>query len=104
SVCAPLWFPDERGQWRIWARRRMYALLDELQPDLVVCSHEPAVTLELGLAAAARGVRWAADLGAPVLAPYTPGRWRRRARAVDAKVWRWSGLVTVTNEDSGGLL
>lgn len=104
SVSAPLWFPDERGQWRIWARRRMYALLDELQPDLVVCSHEPAVTLELGLAAAARGVRWAADLGDPVLAPYTPWRWRRRARALEAKVWRRADLVTVTNDVTADLL
>src|SRR5690606_13455928 len=67
-------------------------------------SHEPAVSLELGLEAARRGFRWAVDLGDPVLAPYTPRRWRRRAQALEASVWHRADLGMVTNEATATLL
>lgn len=100
------WFlyPDARGEWAPWARRSLRRLLGELQPDLVVSSHEPATTLSLGLLAREAGFRWVADLGDPVLAPYTEPRWRRRAARLEARVCARADLVVCTTEGATALL
>ena len=91
-----LLFPDLRGEWERPARKALHRLLDEVQPDVVVSSHEPATTLRLGLEAKRRGFRWVADLGDPVLAGYTPRRWRGRAASLEAAVVREADHVLVT--------
>lgn len=91
-------FPDHRGLWNAWARRKLFSLLDALDPDVVIASHEPANTLRLGLAARERGFAWIADLGDPVLAPYTPARWRRKAFLLEGETYRRADAVVVTNE------
>ncbi len=96
NVAAHVCFPDIRGEWRFWARRRLQRLLDKLAPDVVISSHEPATTLELGLIAKRRGFRWIADLGDPVLAGYTADRWRVRAHAIERLVCNHADLVMVT--------
>lgn len=99
-----LLFPDVRGEWLWPARKALGSLLDTIQPDVVVSSHEPATTLEVGLAARRRGYPWVADLGDPVLAPYTPRRWRRRSRRVEAQVMARANHVTVTAQSAADLL
>jgi glycosyltransferase involved in cell wall biosynthesis len=97
-------FPDLRGEWKPWATRALDRVLDTVRPDIVISSHEPATSLELGLQAKARGHRWIADLGDPVLAGYTPARWRRRAWRVEQATCRGADLVTVTNPATAELL
>jgi len=91
-------FPDHRGLWNLWSAPAFGKLLRELRPDAVIASHEPANTLRFGLAAGANGSTWVADLGDPVLAPYTPRQWRRRALALEREVCVRSDAVVVTNE------
>lgn len=90
-------FPDVRAEWNPWAERAMDALLQELRPDVLVTSHEPASVLRLGLRARKRGVTWLADLGDPVLAPYTPARWRGAALRLERAVCARADHVTVTS-------
>jgi hypothetical protein len=97
-------FPDGRAEWYPWARRRLQHLLSVLQPDLVISSHEPATTLSLGLIAQRAGVPWIADLGDPVLAPYTPFRWRSRAMALEREVCAGAALITTTATDAVSIL
>jgi len=99
-----LLFPDLRAEWGGPARRALHRLLDDLRPDVVVSSHEPCTTLQLGLEARRRGFRWVADLGDPVLASYTPRRWRRRAFALEAAVIRRADRVLVTTDKAAELL
>jgi glycosyltransferase involved in cell wall biosynthesis len=97
-------YPDSRGQWLAPARAALQRLLPELRPDVVICSHEPAVSLEVGLQAAGVGAAWLADLGDPVLAPYTPRRWRARARKLEAQVCAAASAISVTTESTRQLL
>jgi glycosyltransferase involved in cell wall biosynthesis len=99
-----LWFPDLRGEWRSYAQPRLDALLSQRTPDVVISSHEPATTLELGLRAKQAGFRWVADLADPVLAPYTLARWRARARRLEAKVCAQADALLVTTPAAGALL
>ncbi|WP_407352664.1 glycosyltransferase [Luteimonas sp. R10] len=101
---ARLYFPDERGEWEYFARRRLKALLTALRPDVVVSSHEPATTLRLGRTAKQAGFAWVADLGDPVLAFYTPRRWRAAAEEIERWVCRHADHVTVTTESARTLL
>ncbi|WP_438998609.1 glycosyltransferase [Variovorax beijingensis] len=94
-------FPDIRGEWK--PDDALDELVASLRPDVVVCSHEPASTLRLGRQLRGR-VAWVVDLGDPVLAPYTPWRWRRRARALEREVWRGADGVTVTTQATASLL
>ncbi|WP_313221220.1 glycosyltransferase [Pseudoxanthomonas mexicana] len=96
-------FPDIRGEWEYWARRELRRLLETLRPDVVVSSHEPATTLRLGLLASRQGFPWVADIGDPVLAPYTPARWRRKAMRLEAEVCRRADRITVTVEAARSL-
>lgn len=100
-----LWcYPDSRGQWRRPARKALPLLMAQLRPDIVIGSHEPAVSLELGLQVANGAASWLADLGDPVLAPYTPRRWRRRAGRLEAQVCATAAAVSVTTTQMRELL
>lgn len=97
-------FPDHFGQWELATRLRLRQLLDDFQPDVVISSHEPATTLMLGRLARERGFAWIADLGDPVESGYTPARWRRRARSLEAWTCVHASHVTVTTEATKQLL
>ena len=91
-------FPDYRAEWAFWARRELKRMLSDQRPDVVITSHEPAFTLSLGMEAKRLGFTWVADLGDPVLAPYTPAAWRKHALALEKTVCSHADLVTVTSE------
>lgn len=97
-------FPDARAEWLPFARRRLAPLLVETRPDVVITSHEPATSLPLGFMARRLGYPWLADLGDPVLADYTPARWRRRAHALEASLCRRADGLSVTTSDALQLL
>ncbi|MGY0560305.1 glycosyltransferase [Luteimonas sp. A277] len=97
-------FPDERGRWEPFARRELEKLLDSLQPDVVISSHEPATSLRLGRVAKERGFPWVVDLGDPVLSFYTPERWRKDSFDVESWTCAHADRVTVTTEAARALL
>ncbi|WP_083490184.1 glycosyltransferase [Stenotrophomonas daejeonensis] len=99
-------FPDARGEWYFPARRASMSLLGDIRPDIIVSSHEPATTLELAinLKRRYRDIPWIADLGDPVLADYTPRRWRRRALRLERRVMELADGVTVTAPGTRDLL
>jgi glycosyltransferase involved in cell wall biosynthesis len=97
-------FPDVRAEWTPWARSALRRLLKDIEPDVVVTSHEPASTLQLGFDAREAGFPWVADLGDPVCAPYTPPRWRRRALALERRVSALATQVVVTADATRTLL
>src|SRR5690606_36359314 len=97
-LMGPCFFPDGRAEWYPWARKGLDRVLSGHAIDIVISSHEPATTLSLGLLASRKGYPWIADLGDPVLAPYTPRRWRRRALRLERDVCARADLVTVTTE------
>lgn len=99
-----LYFPDARGEWLYFARRRLRSLLKEFKPDVVVSSHEPATTLELGRDVVRAGIPWIADLGDPVFSFYTPERWKKRARKLERWVCCNSQQVVVTTMSAKRLL
>lgn len=72
-------FPDVRTEWYVFAARTIRRLdRSGYRPDLVIGSHEPAVDLQLGIAAKRRfNAPFLADLGDPIETIYSP-RWRRR--------------------------
>lgn len=104
STAARFLFPDLRGEWKPWGRRRLKRLLASIAPDVVISSHEPATTLELGLIARQMGFRWIADLGDPVLAGYTPPRWTERSTVLERRVCELADHVFVTNAGAVELL
>ena len=97
-------FPDARGEWTPWARKAVATALESFGPDVVIVSHEPANTLELGLFAQRRGYRLIADLGDPVCASYTPRRWRGRAFRLERLICEKADLVTVTSKATARLM
>lgn len=103
--CVGRWvYPDSRGQWRASAGAALDTLIDTIRPDVLISSHEPAVTLQLGLQVAGRVPAWLADFGDPVLAGYTPRHWRRRAGELEAAVCRVASAVSVTTVGTRELL
>lgn len=104
KLCGLVMYPDVRGEWAPWARYALRRLLSEIRPDVVVTSHEPATTLALGRFAQRLGFRWAADLGDPVYASYTPRRWRRKAWRLEATVCRQADSVVITTDATRRLL
>lgn len=97
-------FPDYRIEWVKHALKRLDVLLEAGRPDVVVVSHEPACTLPVGLAAARRGLPLVVDMGDPVLAPYTPDRWRKKAFELEGSVCRAAMLISVTTEAAAQVL
>ena len=97
-VTSSFLYPDERGEWYPWMMLRSRGLVRRFRPDVIICSHEPATTLHVGLKFRERGVPFVADLGDPVLAPYTPRRWHRRARKLEAEIVRKAASIIVTSE------
>ena len=97
-------FPDARGRWEPFARRKLETLLESLKPDVVVSSHEPATTLRLGRIAREAGFPWVADLGDPVLSFYTPSRWKKESEHVERWTCRNADRVTVTTRAAAALL
>ncbi|MFC3551473.1 hypothetical protein ACFOLC_10680 [Lysobacter cavernae] len=97
-------FPDYRAEWLPWARKCLHALLEDVRPEIVVTSHEPACSLPLGLEAKRLGYKWVADLGDPVLATYTPARWQDRAGELERDVCLKADLLCVTTEKTAELL
>lgn len=104
TIAQYIHFPDIRGEWRPWGRRALDRLLTTITPDLVISSHEPATTIELALLAKRRGFRWVADLGDPVLASYTPARWRRRSAKLERAMCLEADLMTVTTDATASLM
>lgn len=104
SLLAAILFPDARGEWLPWGHARLRYLLKSLTPDIVISSHEPATTLQLGLLAKRQGYRWIADIGDPVLAGYTPKHWQHRAGQLEATVCREADQLIVTTETARTLL
>lgn len=104
SLIGRFTFPDARGRWEPFARRKLDTLLESLQPDVVVSSHEPATTLRLGRIASEAGFPWVADLGDPVLSFYTPSRWKKESGRVERWTCRNADRVTVTTRAAAALL
>ncbi|MCW4454311.1 hypothetical protein OK348_05835 [Flavobacterium sp. MXW15] len=99
-------FPDARGEWYFPARRAAIDLVEDIRPDIIVSSHEPATTLELAIDLKRRypSIPWIADLGDPVLADYTPKRWRRRALRLERRVMELADGITITAPGTRDLL
>lgn len=91
-------FPDERAEWMPWAKSKLDHVLGSFPPDIVITSHEPANSIKLGLHARQRGFKWIADLGDPVLAPYTPSRWRKHAFNLESMICEHADCITVTSD------
>lgn len=104
GIAAKILFPDVRGEWLPWGTRELRKLLREDMPDAVISSHEPATSLELGLLAARKGIPWIADLGDPILASYTPARWRDRSLRLEQEVCLHADHITVTTDAAAKLL
>lgn len=104
SMAAKVLFPDIRGEWLPWGTRELHRILSADEPDVVVSSHEPATSLELGLLAARKSIPWVADLGDPVLAGYTPARWRNRSLRLEREVCLHADHITVTTDTAAKLL
>lgn len=97
-------FPDHRVEWVPHATAKLDELISIQRPDVVVVSHEPACSLPVGLAAAKRGLPLAVDMGDPVLAAYTPPKWRGKALKLERAVCHAATLVSVTTEAAAKLL
>lgn len=97
-------FPDVRYAWLKPAERALRAWLQANRPDLVITSHEPAVSPMLWLRCRLQGVAWIADLGDPVLSAYTPRRWKRRSFALERDIHAHADALVVTNATTRDLL
>jgi glycosyltransferase involved in cell wall biosynthesis len=97
-------YPDLRKEWIRPASAMLKRLLSENRYDVVVSSYEPAMTVQIGLQAKQRGLRWVVDMGDPILAQYTPTRWRRKASNLEHMACALADAITVTNEPTRALL
>lgn len=104
ALAAYIFFPDLRGEWTFFGKRELERLLRKLRPDVVISSHEPANTLQLGLLAKQTGIPLVADLGDPVFAGYTPKRWRLKSLELEARICEQADHVLVTTAASRTLL
>lgn len=100
-----LLFPDLRTEWYPFACRRLHQLLINCRFDAVISSHEPGVDLLLGLWAQKQfKIKWIADLGDPILTPYSPS-WRRKIDGwLENRVLRQADGVVLTNDRVSQLL
>lgn len=97
-------FPDYRVEWVPEAVKVLEQVVAKRRPEVVVVSHEPACSLPVGLAAFKLGLPLVADMGDPVLAPYTPEKWRKAAFKLESQICRAASLVSVTTEAAATLL
>lgn len=97
-------FPDGRRAWLRPARKAVREWLRNNKPDVVISSHEPAVSLLLGEECAQRGLAWVVDLGDPVLADYTLPHWRRAALRLESRVCRLADALITTSAATSELL
>jgi glycosyltransferase involved in cell wall biosynthesis len=97
-------FPDARRAWLRPAQQALREWLLNNRPDVVISSHEPAVSIMLGEECARRGLPWVVDLGDPVVTDYVPAHWRRQAMALEARVCRHADAVVTTNDATRDLL
>ena len=104
AAASAILFPDVRGEWHHWGKRELSRLLQTENFDVAISSHEPATSLELGRLALHADLPWVADLGDPVLAPYTPRRWRKRAWRLEQSVCRDARHVITTNPAAAELM
>lgn len=104
SMMSRWMFPDYRAEWVPFANARLDALLRDGRPDAVVVSHEPACSLPVGLHAARCGIPLVVDMGDPVLAPYTPERWKEEALRLEREVCKAAVMVSVTTEAAADVL
>lgn len=104
KVLARLVFPDARGEWKKPALRALVRLLEDVKPDVVVSSHEPSTTIEVGRIAKEHGFPWLIDLGDPVFTGYTSPRWQPRALALERRALQEADHVIVTAVETERLL
>lgn len=105
KLLGSVYFPDARSGWVRPAVHQGRALLRTFKPDVVVASHEPAASLRVGLELVRTGgIPLVAELGDPVLTPYTPRRWQQAALALESKVCRKAAVVVVTSSATAALL
>ena len=97
-------FPDYRREGLFWLRRAARLMIGRHRYAAAVLSHEPALALELQPLLRRAGIPFVADLGDPVEAAYTPRRWRRRARALEARTCESAAAVVVTSERTRALM
>lgn len=97
-------YPDSRVCWSRHAGQALDGLLAGTRPDVALVMHEPAASLLLGERLHLAGVPWIADLADPVMAPYTPRHWRKRAFALEAATLRTATRIAVTNMATAELL
>lgn len=97
-------FPDIRGEWLSPAKQRLRQLLRQHCFDAVICSHEPATSLQLGLLTQKHKIALLADLGDPVDAIYTPKRWKHKARRLERSIATSAAAITVTAQSAAELL
>lgn len=97
-------FPDYRAEWVEHAIAMLQVSVAEARPDVVVVSHEPACSLPVGIAAARQGLPLVVDLGDPVLAPYTPEKWKEAAFALERDACHAAMMVSVTTDAAAEVL
>ena len=97
-------FPDGRAAWVAPARRELRRICREHRPEVALVMHEPAACLLVAKELSRMGVPWLADLADPVLAPYTPRHWRRRALRLEARTIANAAAISVTNAATAELL
>lgn len=99
-----LHFPGRGWFWSRHVARALPQLLAARRVDGVVFSHEPAAALTLARVCETRGIPFVLELADPVLAPYTPRRWRRKAWRLEADVCRRAAGIVVTSDATARLL
>lgn len=105
SILNHVLIPDVRTEWFPYAWKAAQYLHEKRRYDVVIASHEPGVDLLLGRGLSRRWrIPWVADLGDPLLTPYTPS-WRRSLdHRLERLVCRDANAVLVTNEIVANLL
>ena len=98
-------FPDSRSLWVKSAVLRGRTLCMEFDPDIILGSHEPVAGVMVARSLSeSHDLPWVAELGDPILAPYTPTRWLKRAFAYEREATRLASAVVVTSESTAQLL
>ncbi|HRX99795.1 MAG: glycosyltransferase [Rhodanobacteraceae bacterium] len=97
--------PDVRTEWLPWGFFAARRAIREERPDVIIASHEPGVDLAIARRLRrAFGIPVLADLGDPVVSPYTPD-WRRWLDARLERRWlEGVAAVSVTTRQTRDLL